>query len=157
VTWHAGYPGTSQSSRFVRDHRTGRRTQDAGSHREHTGKVVGRARIGRTDQKWARDAIPCDNPYVEREHANRHQGSELLLRALIFWMDRVDRRQPAARGPTTAQYRPSPKTALRNARLHSRGAATIRIARNRFDTCLPRSEPSAFRCTWPGGWSAHAT
>jgi hypothetical protein len=59
-----------------RDRRIGRRIPAAGSHREHTGKAVGRARVDRTAPKWASSAIPCDNLFVEREHANRHEGSE---------------------------------------------------------------------------------
>jgi hypothetical protein len=34
--------------------------------------------------KWANDERTCDNPNVEREHARRHEGSELPLRALTF-------------------------------------------------------------------------
>ena len=35
-------------------------------------------------ENWAGGALTCENPNVEREHARRHQGSELPLRALLF-------------------------------------------------------------------------
>jgi hypothetical protein len=61
-------------------------------HREHTGKAEGRARIGHTHENWAGGVITCDNLFVEREHANRHEGSELVAPGPSFWGGRVDRR-----------------------------------------------------------------
>ena len=127
-TLHVGRHGIGGCNRSGRDHSTGRCIPAVGRYCEYTGKAVGRARIGRIDQKWAGGAITCDNLFVEREHANRHEGSEVALRALILWMGQADRRQAVATGPTTRPDRAAPKTALPGARLHRGRTSCVRVA-----------------------------
>jgi hypothetical protein len=59
--------------------------------------------------------IPCDVVPVVREHANRHEGSEFASPSPQRWLGPGDRRRGTRIGPTT---RPTPKSALLDARLH---------------------------------------
>ena len=115
MTAPAANPGTLARSRSAHGRRPGTRTSAVGKHHERIGKDVGRARIGPTDENWAGGVIPCDVVPVVREHANRHEGSEFASPSPQRWLGPGDRRRGTRIGPTT---RPTPKSALLDARLH---------------------------------------